>query len=159
MRKFLILLFLLSFNVQAKSHKEYQGIYEGVELIRNHETKGFSYFYIDLSQPKGNFVYKGNLADTDDGLECIINSGNIIWSNPVARIPLICDGQSYEYELIFTLDASMLKGSTFSLNSDAMVSLLLKGNDVASEMASMWVVRTENKLLLKQLENTAPYSR
>ncbi|GLX76703.1 hypothetical protein tinsulaeT_00430 [Thalassotalea insulae] len=159
MRNYLVILFIFSFNAFAADLKELQGIYEGIELNRNDEIKGISYFYIDLLKPEGEFVYKDNLSSTEKGLECKIDSANILWSNPVARIPMHCEGVAYKYELIFVLDASMLKGSTYSLNSDALVTLLLKGNDVSSEMASMWVVRTEKKLLLEQLENAVPYKK
>jgi len=161
MRIFLILLYLFSTSSIAEQKFEYQGVYEGVKFFRNQEVKGVSYLYLDLLRPNGSFVQKDNIASDEKAMKCSVVSKNIVWNPPTAKIPLHqCESNPFDhdYELLLVLDAAMIKGSTFSLDSDALVTLITKSNDVAISSVSMWLRRTEKKSLLEQLKNTAPYN-
>jgi hypothetical protein len=161
MRLLLVLFILLSIKSHAAAQYEYQGIYEGLELFRNEEVNGTSYLYVDLLTPNGSFVYKADIASDEDGMECLIVTTKIDWNPPVAKIPLVeCKSNpfKFEYELLLVLDAAILIGSTNSLNSEALVTLIIKNNEVATEATSMWLRRTEKKSLLEQLKNVAPYN-
>jgi hypothetical protein len=160
LRILLILLYLCSFLTYANEKTEYQGIYEGVKLFKNMEVQGTSYVFVDLLSSKGTFSYKADIASDEKGLNCTIDTKNIIWNAPVANIPLLnCGWAKTELELILILDVAMLKGSTYSLNSKALITLVYKQNDVAVEMVSMWLLRTEKNLLLNQLKNAVPYGK
>ena len=161
MRLLLVLLILLSLKSNAAAQPEYQGIYEGIRLFRNEELNGTSYLYLDLLAPKGHFAYKADIAANEEGMECQIETKKIDWNPPVAKIPLIkCSNNLFklEHELILVLDAAILNGSTNSLNSEALVTLIIKNNEVATEAVSMWLRRTEKKSLLEQLKNAVPYN-